>query len=282
VSVLFTRGLAGLPTSVDTFLAARPERNVAASLLTQARAGTLSDAELQFAYEVATGGEVRSFAMRTPPWPLLITELDSVQAQELVDLWLPGDPGLPGVSGVPESAWAVARAWERRTGGRASSRMRDAMHELHEVTEPPRPAAGHLRRAGEEDRRLLIAWERSFVADAGVISAAAAEAERTVARRLSSGLQYIWQDGGAAVSTLAVSPLVAGTVRIGPVYTPPEHRCRGYASAAVAAVSRNALADGAERCMLFTDLANPTSNKIYAAVGYRRFAAWEELEFLAP
>jgi RimJ/RimL family protein N-acetyltransferase len=282
VSVLVTRGLARLPTSVDAFLAERPERNVAASLLMQARAGALSDTELHFAYEVAADGRVRFFAMRTPPWPLLITELDDAQAQELIDLWHSEDPAVPGVSGVPDSAWAVARAWERRTGGRARSRMRDAMHGLVEVTEPPRPAAGHLRRADEEDRRLLITWERAFVADAAVIPAAAAEAERTVARRLSSGLQYIWQDGDAAVSTLAVSPVVAGAVRIGPVYTPPEHRCRGYASAAVAAVSRNALADGAERCLLFTDLANPTSNKIYAAVGYRRFAAWEELDFLAP
>jgi len=80
------------------------------------------------------------------------------------------------------------------------------------------------------------------------------------------------------VSTLALSPQIAGTVRIGPVYTPPEHRRRGYASAAVAAASRQALARGASRCMLFTDLANPTSNKIYAAVGFRRFADWVELE----
>jgi predicted GNAT family acetyltransferase len=64
--------------------------------------------------------------------------------------------------------------------------------------------------------------------------------------------------------------------RIGPVYTPPELRRRGYASSAVAAVSRQALAAGAQRCALFTDLSNPTSNKIYADVGYRRIADWEE------
>jgi predicted GNAT family acetyltransferase len=81
------------------------------------------------------------------------------------------------------------------------------------------------------------------------------------------------------VSMLGLSPQIAGTVRIGPVYTPPEHRRRGYASAAVAAVCADALARGARQCLLFTDLANPTSNKIYAAVGFRRVADWEELEF---
>jgi predicted GNAT family acetyltransferase len=81
---------------------------------------------------------------------------------------------------------------------------------------------------------------------------------------------------------VGVSPPVAGVVRIGPVYTPMEHRRRGYAGSAVAAASRRALARGAERCMLFTDLANPTSNKIYAEVGYRRVGDWEELAFEPP
>jgi predicted GNAT family acetyltransferase len=69
-------------------------------------------------------------------------------------------------------------------------------------------------------------------------------------------------------------------MRVGPVYTPPACRGRGYASAAVASLSQRLLDDGASRCMLFTDLSNPTSNKIYDALGYRRFADWEERRFL--
>jgi predicted GNAT family acetyltransferase len=68
-------------------------------------------------------------------------------------------------------------------------------------------------------------------------------------------------------------------VRIGPVYTPPERRARGYAGSAVAAASRRALAGGADTCMLFTDLSNPTSNKIYAEVGYTPAGSWEEHTF---
>jgi predicted GNAT family acetyltransferase len=75
---------------------------------------------------------------------------------------------------------------------------------------------------------------------------------------------------------------VSGVVRIGPVYTPPEFRRRGYATAAVASASQQALDSGAERCMLFTDLANPTSNKIYAAIGYQRIGDWEEHVFSPP
>ena len=61
-----------------------------------------------------------------------------------------------------------------------------------------------------------------------------------------------------------------GVVRILSVYTPPEHRRHGYASACVAAASAWALAQGADACALYTDLANPTSNKIYQAIGTAR------------
>ncbi len=79
-----------------------------------------------------------------------------------------------------------------------------------------------------------------------------------------------------------VSPPVAGTVRLGPVYTPPPDRGRGYATSAVAAVCRRMLASGAERCALFTDLSNPTSNRIYAEVGFQRIADWAEYHFERP
>lgn len=89
----------------------------------------------------------------------------------------------------------------------------------------------------------------------------------------------LWCAAGHPVSMVAANPPVAGVVRVGPVYTPPEHRRRGHASSAVAAVSRAVLAAGAHTCTLFTDLANPTSNRIYAAIGYRRFADWEQYDF---
>jgi predicted GNAT family acetyltransferase len=278
VQVHFTRKLAELDPLVESFLAERVERNVAASLLVNAGTSEMADRESLFAWASGDDGRLRFFALRTPPWPLLVTELEREDAEALVERWLEEDPTVPGVSGVPAAARAVASAWEERTGGSTDCRMRDAMHALREVIEPPRWPAGELRQAREQDRALLVAWERAFVAEAGVIPGAAAEAERTIDRRLAYGAQFVWQDV-QPVSTLALAPQVAGTVRIGPVYTPPEQRGRGYASAAVARASQDALARGARQCMLFTDLANPTSNKIYAAVGFRRFGDWEELEF---
>jgi predicted GNAT family acetyltransferase len=81
----------------------------------------------------------------------------------------------------------------------------------------------------------------------------------------------VWEHGDV-VSYTGITHTQGGVVRVGPVYTPPALRRRGYASALVAAVSQGALDAGAKQCSLYTDQANPTSNKIYAAVGYRPIA----------
>jgi predicted GNAT family acetyltransferase len=167
------------------------------------------------------------------------------------------------------------------TGGTSELDFDEAMHALTEVTDPPHPAPGGLRAAEPEDRPTLVEWEHGFIADARMGDPE--HAEQSVDRRLSSGYQYVWTDpDGAPVSTIAHNLPIAGTARIGPVYTPPRHRGNGYASSAVAALSRRLLEQGARQCMLFTDLANPTSNKIYASVGYRRFGDWEQYRLRPP
>ena len=85
-------------------------------------------------------------------------------------------------------------------------------------------------------------------------------------RRTESG--YIWEDGGP-VSMLQATGATPHGIRIGAVYTPPELRRRGYASALTAAASQAELDRGRRWCFLFTNLANPTSNRIYQAIGYR-------------
>ncbi len=153
-----------------------------------------------------------------------------------------------------------------------------AMHQLDRALDPSRPAPGDLRVAVAADGPLLIEWWHAFARDARV---SAVRVESTVQSRIQQGRLFIWEDGRPA-SLVGVNGPVAGVVRIGPVYTPDALRRRGYAGTAVAAASRQALAAGATRCALFTDLSNPTSNKIYAEVGYRRFADWEEHEFRHP
>ncbi len=173
---------------------------------------------------------------------------------------------------------AFVRAWERLTGATAVAEMAERLHALDAVTPPPRAVPGAPRLATAADRATLLAWCLAFEADAAEAAGRPAgvptEVERhrvteAVDLRLAERRSWVWEHEGRPVSHLGVTTPVHGVVRIGPVYTPRERRGRGYASALVAAVSRHELDGEAKTCALFTDLANPTSNRIYAAVGYR-------------
>jgi predicted GNAT family acetyltransferase len=272
-----TRDVEEFAARAERFLAARIERNVLATVLINVRGGHPSAAgDPLFACGIDEGSELQAAALRTPPWPMLVSEMDASTAGALLDSWLDADPSLPGVNGLATSARAVATQWSARTGGKTCLNMGQAMHVLEQVSGPPRPARGELRPADPADRTLLSGWMRAFIEEVDI--AGADRAAEIVDAQLVRGRLFVWFDG-RPVSLVSTSPTVAGVTRIGPVYTPPELRGCGYASSAVAAVSRQALAAGADRCALFTDLANPTSNKIYADVGYRRIADWEEHAF---
>jgi GNAT superfamily N-acetyltransferase len=273
VRFVLTRDPEEFAAHAERFLAARIERNVLATVLMAVLDGAFADSAAVFAYGLGDGDEVMFAALRTPPHPLLASPLEA-GADEFVELWLEADPDVGGVTSVPETARAIAAAWERRTGGSARRTLREAAHILEEVKDPPRPARGELRLAEADERTLLVDWMRDFVIEAGVTGAAQAGA--MIDSRMRRNALFVWHDE-QPVSMIGVNPEVAGVVRIGPVYTPPAQRRRGYAGSAVAAASRRALARGARRCMLYTDLDNPTSNKIYAEVGYRRALDWEEI-----
>ena len=142
---------------------------------------------------------------------------------------------------------------------------------------------GAMRRATPADRELLVAWYQDFFVDAHGRERPRDQDEREIDARLatpSSGL-YLWIDT-EPVSLAGYSGPTSNGIRVGPVYTPQEHRRRGYASALTAALSQLLLDGGRRYCFLFTDLANLTSNHIYQAIGYRPVCEVDDLRFLPP
>jgi predicted GNAT family acetyltransferase len=258
------------------FLQERIEQNILATVLTDVLQGRYSEPAPLFGYATDAAEAVVAAAIRTPPRFMLASDVDRSAAGSLVDLWLAEDPELPGVAGTPETTRAIAAAWVERTGGATTPRMRMALHDLPEIRDPPRPAPGQLREPRPDERTLMIEWFEAFGSEAD--AAPGRRVEPIVDARLADGLLLVWDDDGP-VSLVGLNAPVGGVVRLGPVFTPPEHRRRGYAGTAVAVASRLALAGGAHTCILYSDLLNPTSNKIYAEVGYRRVADWEELAF---
>jgi predicted GNAT family acetyltransferase len=205
------------------------------------------------------------FATATPmPDEAVIAVVDAIVDQGVV---------LPGITGEAATAARFAGQWAEHTRSAAHPVQGQRIYEVDDVVEAA-PVSGQLRLATDGDRDPLVAWVESFQAEIGEAPSPAAP---TVDRRLASGELWIWDDG-APVSMLGLSGALAGVVRIGPVFTPPDRRAKGYASALVAAVSSAARASG-HRCILYTDLSNPTSNAIYRAIGYRAVAEALRYEF---
>jgi predicted GNAT family acetyltransferase len=213
-------------------------------------------------------GRVVATAVWTPPWNVILSEIDDPQAIEALADALAGDD-LVGVHAPEEHAEAFARAWCDRTGATYRSGMRQRGYAL-EIVAPAAGVPGHLRLAREDDRAVMTEWMTGFDTEAMGSEAGRRDMKAFIDELLGSPNRtgYIWEDR-VPVSMCQVTGATPNGIRIGAVYTPPEYRRRGYASALVAAVSQAELDRGRRWCFLFTDLANPTSNRIYQAIGYR-------------
>jgi len=130
---------------------------------------------------------------------------------------------------------------------------------------PPSDVAGRARRADADDTELIRKWYEAFNREAGGVIV---DVRRDVQAALRWNGCWLWMDPDDAVVSLATRrPVVAGSARIGPVYTPINERKHGYGSAVTAAATLDVLSDGGVP-VLFADLANPTANDIYSRLGY--------------
>ncbi|HEX4898238.1 MAG TPA: GNAT family N-acetyltransferase [Candidatus Limnocylindrales bacterium] len=225
----------------------------------------------------AAGDRVVAAALRTPPYNLVVSMVGDLDAVDALAEALAGS-SLPGVSAPREVAEGFAASWTARTGRRSRRSMAERIFRLDAVREP-RPASGRMRLAERADRALLIAWIEAFTLEAlGKSEDMAAGVDRWLEHR--GRRLWLWEDGDLRVSLCGAGGETAHGIRIGPVYTPPEHRGHGYASNLVAGVSQLLLDEGRQFVTLFTDLANPTSNRIYQDVGYAPVIDFEVVDFI--
>jgi predicted GNAT family acetyltransferase len=259
------------------YLAAREaEHNLLFGIVAGIRSGAYAQAP--YLAVVRASGRAVAAAVRTPPWNLVLSTIDDpgalvLLADDAQRLW----PDLPGVLGPKDLAAKFASSWQERIGCVATRWTQERVFRLERVR-PPRPISGHLRMAETADRALVAAWLVDFAAEALRQEQDPTDATISAERFIASGAMYFWDDGGA-MSMTGARPVTPSGSRVGPVYTPPEKRGRGYASALVAAVSQVQLDRGRRYCFLFTDLANPTSNKIYQEIGYEPVCDVDEYRF---
>jgi hypothetical protein len=263
-------------------LADEARHNLILGIAGSVRNGLYEDFRL---WLVREGDEVVGAALRTLPYNLILGRPASPAALAALVEAVAGEK-LPGVVGAEPEVQEFAELWTRRTGVAARTNMRQGVYALERV-EPLPAVAGSARVATEDDRELAVRWWIAFAEEALHEGGPGRErAEEMIDYRLSSRSSGIllWEDYGHPVSIAGWGGPTPNGIRIAPVYTPPELRGRGYATALTAELSQRLLdgrlfAGGRRFCFLFTDLANPTSNAIYERIGYRRVAESAEIAF---
>jgi hypothetical protein len=252
------------------FLGAREaQHNLILGLSSRLRVAPLLYGEPPYFAVVEDDGRVVGVTMRTPPHNLIVSELDDEDAiPTLVDDARSAFGSLPGVVGPKEPVGWFAEAWRAATGVAARLDLAQRAFRADHVNAPT-GVSGRMRDYEPADRPQAAGWMDAF-ADEALPERPPGTSEDFVDHREQdpdAGLVF-WEDEGRSVSMAGFGGRTPSGTRIGPVYTPPELRGRGYASGLTAALTQRLLESGLRFCFLFTDLANPTSNSIYQRIGY--------------
>ncbi|MEN6369309.1 MAG: GNAT family N-acetyltransferase [Thermotogota bacterium] len=215
-------------------------------------------------------------AVRTPPYNLLLGNATRSGWEPVAKHLADTGVHLPGVNAERDVALDFAEWWSTSCGVRHEVTMRQRLYRLTAVAFPV-GVRGHARWAEASDAELLARWTKAFNAEA-IPSSPPDDVTTLIARHLAARTLLVWDDGGpVSMAASTRSTPHGGSVSL--VYTPPEKRGHGYASACVASLSREILESGKRFCTLFTNLDNPTSNHIYQRMGYLPLADCLEVRF---
>ncbi len=225
-------------------------------------------------------GSVTGMVSVTPPGDVLLAAAPAGTVAELVGTLRAGGINVTAVRGNDDTVGRFAAAWVAGTGWHAVTRVRQRMYRLADLRPPDPAPPGHGRRAEPGESGLATRWIAAFQAEAG---GRRSVPESFVRTRIDRRMLWLWTDeGGDPVALASHNPPAAGVARVGPVYTPPDRRRRGYGAAVTAAATQGAIDLGADEVVLFTDLANLTSNAIYQEIGYRPVSDHSIIAFVAP
>ncbi|MDH4048234.1 MAG: GNAT family N-acetyltransferase [Gammaproteobacteria bacterium] len=213
---------------------------------------------------VENEGQIVGCAVYAPPDPLILSDMPAEAVPLLAADMATAYANLPAVTGKATEVDSFAEHWAQQTATPSVSRIHWRWYVLERVRSPLRAVPGALRLASSSDLELVRKWARQFAREIGTSVDVVAFFER----RIESDSLYIWDDG-APRSIVAVSGVTPNSIRISGVFTAPELRRKGYASATVASVSRLMLDAGHKFCLLFTEASDPSANRLYRNIGYR-------------
>ena len=223
-------------------------------------------------------------AIRTPPWNLLVGDLREAQCSGLIDSVLSHDPQLPSVLAPSESALVFARAWAARTGATMTKKHSMRLLAASTVQCPKLHDSEAIIKAQPKHREQLIGWLKLFNEATGMTSHG--QDAETVDKHLENQHAYILEANGEPQGCAVISDASEHGAFVGFVFTPSDKRRQGVASRLVGGITKIKLRELNERggrregfVSLFTDANNPTSNRIYEALGYEHVCDYTTYAF---
>jgi predicted GNAT family acetyltransferase len=239
--------------------------------------------ENPFMATVEENGQIVALFQMTPPHPLNLIVMDETKmedimtfaAQEIFKREIP----VPSAVGVKHVVNAFSEKWQELTKSKARVLMDQGLYRLDKVDQSLEKSSGSWRYARKDEAPLLATWKQAFEQDTGLKNSPLEVINASVSRFLDDQEVFFWEDNGKVVSMMKKARPSDRGVTVSFVFTPHEERKKGYARTMVAAGSEELLKTY-DFCVLYTDMLNPTSNKIYQEIGYRKIADSIHVEFV--
>jgi len=207
--------------------------------------------------------EIVLAAVMTPPHNMILAgnHNSNIGISVLISSLQENQINIPGVIGPVHISESFMKTWKRMVKESGKIKMRQRVYEIRSVKMPPLPQ-GRFRVAFPEDNRIITKWLRAFTEEA--LDDETPPSSNKVQGFISDGRVFVWEKEGKPVSMAMKTRPIAHSITINGVYTPPEYRRQGFATALVANLSQHLLDSGYEFVNLFTDLGNPTSSVRFA------------------
>ncbi|MHA1976647.1 MAG: GNAT family N-acetyltransferase [Candidatus Hodarchaeales archaeon] len=232
-----------------------------------------SKGENPYFISVEEENDLKLVSIRTPPFNQLISYTDNLDTLDiLVEVLIEKQMDIPGVLGFKTGALRFAQLWEEKTDQKYRLETHERIYRLEKVN-PETIGGNDFELATVDEKEIILRMGKEFLfevlPEGSTETAHIESSQRRLEQALQNKMVYVLKVNGEIVSMVKRAHVTPNGQTVNAVYTPPNERKKGYATEAVAKLSQLILTEGKKFCFLFTDLANPTSNKIYQTIGYR-------------
>ncbi len=274
ITVIQETSLAAFKRDVEPFLRQDVMGNILGlRIMTGITSGKYTDFHL---FKVMDDTKVVGAAIRTPPHNVFLSKTLDQCLTALAQYFIQTKYEFPGINGLKTSTSIFADSWNKNTPY-LNPRL-GLQYYVLDHAEPLRDVAGAPRLATIDDLDLLSDWTDAFAIEAGLAVYEQQRDTEKIKKRITNQEFLIWSADGQPVCYVGHNMIIDGLTNIGPVYTPPTFRRRGYGQACTAAVAQIILSRG-DRPVLCADVATATSNKIYQEIGFKPTVQYQEYRF---